>query len=213
MLHQYNILIHIIAGTLALGIGIAPFVTAKGGRNHQRFGRLYLMLMSIVILTALAGVFFFRDRPFLTLITIHSSYVTFTGFRALKYKTIGPGRIELMAALVLLGVASLFVWNLQSINIVWHMSVIYYLLGFLMVILIYDFLRIFKVLQWPQAWLPEHFLKMTSSFSALFSAAAGTVLTGWEPWSQIGSSSLGTLLLIWVIWRYRKAFTAGRKAV
>lgn len=202
MLHQLNIIIHVTAGTLALLIGIIPYASKKGEAIHIRFGRIFLGLMAVVVITALLGVLFFRDRPFLTLITVQSFYMATSGFRALKYKTNGPSQVDFGLTLVLLGAAGVFIWGLQDANVVWHTSVIVYLLVFLLMVGCYDLLRFFRVLNWPNAWIHEHYLKMTSAYSALFSAGMGTLMVDMEPYSQIVPSVMGTLLLIGVIWRF-----------
>ena len=212
MLHELNIGIHIVAGVLAFFTGIVSYASKKGGRWHIISGRVFLGLMATVIVTAVIGVLFFRDRPFLTLITIQSSYMAISGFRALVYKTNGPGLVDLLLVIVLWSAGMLFVWNMQQANILWHSSVVYYLLAVLFAVGCYDLLRIAGMLKWPAAWLPEHFLKMTSAYTALFSAGLGTILPDIGPLTQILPASAGTLLLIAVIWRFKGAFrkTAGR---
>lgn len=208
-MQEINITIHVVAGIIALIVGVVSYASKKGGNAHTRAGQLFLGMMGTVILTAAIGVIFFRDRPFLTVITIQSFYMTFSGFRALKYKTNGPGVIDLMAVLFLLATGVTFIWNLQNANIVWHGSVVYYLLIFLFCVGCYDLLRILNVLDWPLAWLPEHFLKMTSAYTALFSAGMGTVLSSWGIYAQIVPAFMGNILLIAVIWRFRKSFRRG----
>jgi len=88
-MHSVNIFVHVTIGLLAIVVGLIPYVTKKGGKQHRRFGRLFIVLMSIVILTALSGVFFFRDRPFLTIVTLLSFYTTYSGYRVLKTKEKG----------------------------------------------------------------------------------------------------------------------------
>lgn len=201
-----NITIHVVAGILAMLVGIISYASAKGKRTHMVAGRVFLLLMGIVIITATVGVLFFRDRPFLTLVTIQSFYMAASGYRALWYKTRGPGWLDLLLVLFLLCAGGVFVYSLQGANIVWHGSVVFYLLLVLFMVGVYDVLRISKVLKLPHAWLPEHFLKMTSAYSALLSAGLGTALAGFEPYSQIVSAALGNILLIGVIWRFRHTF-------
>jgi len=56
LFHRANIIIHILAGSCALLVGIFILVAIKGGKRHRIFGRVFLLLLSIVILTGLLGV-------------------------------------------------------------------------------------------------------------------------------------------------------------
>ena len=75
-MHQINIFIHIFAGVLALLVGIVSFASQKGGARHAVAGRIFLGLMGAVLVTAGIGVIFFRDRPFLALLTIQTFYLS-----------------------------------------------------------------------------------------------------------------------------------------
>ncbi len=202
MLHEINIFIHVLAGTLGMIIGIIPFIVRKGGKQHVRFGKLFLILIGISIFTAFNGVLFFRDRPFLTLITLVSMYSAISGYRALKYKESGPGWPDLLLVIFMISAEAIFLYHMKNSNLVWNMGVIYYTIGFLSFYCIYDLLRIFKIIKKPKLWLIEHIVKITGAFTALFSAASGTVLSFWEPYNQIISASLGSALLLTMIILY-----------
>ncbi len=203
MLHTINIYLHVFAGTLGMIIGIIPLIVKKGGQQHLRFGKIFLVLIGITIFTAFNGVLFFRDRPFLTLITLLSMYSAISGFRALKYKERGPGGFDLCLVIFMLGAGVLFLYKMNTSNLVWNKGVILYTVGYLGFYCLYDLLRIFKVIRLARLWLIEHIVKMTGAFTALFSAASGTVLAFWQPYNQIISAALGTSLLILVIVMYR----------
>jgi len=201
MIQEINILTHVIAGTAALLVGIIPFLTKKGGLRHRKFGKVFLGLMCIVIVTAFIGVIYFRDRPFLTMITIQSTYLTVSGYRALRYKESGPNQWDFIIALLVLMAAISFVARLNYANIVWNKGVVYYLLVFIVLYGTYDLLRVVRWIRGAKLWLLEHLIKMTGAFTALFSAAAGTVLGSWE-FAQIGAAILGSVLFFGVILMY-----------
>lgn len=206
MVHEVNILLHIITGVLALLVGIVSYASQKGSERHALAGRIFLGLMGGVLVTAAIGVVFFRDRPFLALLTIQSFYMAASGYRATRYKEVGPGRADLLLILALLGSGVAFVWSLHRANILWSNTVVYYTLAVLFAVSCYDMLRIAKVLDWKRAWIPEHFLKMTMAYGALFSAGLGTILPDWGAYTQIIPSVVATWLLLGVLWRYRKFF-------
>lgn len=201
MLQSINIFTHVLVGTIAIFIGLAPYFTKKGGRYHILSGRLFLGLMAIVIITALNGVLFFRDRPFLTIVTLLSFYTSYSGYRVLKTKEKGFTRQDFMVMLLVIGMALYFVVHFQTANILWHISVVYYLLGYVFAIVGFDMIRYFfpNLVQIKKFWLYEHIYKMTGSFSALISAGAGTVFSAYEPYNQIVPAIFSTFLLVFCL--------------
>ncbi|MEM6319776.1 MAG: hypothetical protein AAF960_19040 [Bacteroidota bacterium] len=198
MLQNINLFLHIFCGIVAILVGIFPYFTQKGGRNHALSGRLFLALMGVVIFTAFAGVLFFRDRPFLTIVTLLSTYTSYSGYRVLKTKDRGFERQDVTFMLFVLSMTLYFIFRFQTANVVWHISVVYYLIAYVFLIVGFDLLRYFFPKITPQKgfWLYEHIYKMTSSFSALISAGAGSLLVAYEPYNQIIPAIFGTVWLI-----------------
>jgi hypothetical protein len=201
MLHHINIIIHVAAAIAAIGIGILAYVTRKGSNAHVRVGRIFLFFMSIVIITALNGVFFFIDRPFLTVVTFQSFYLSFSGYRVLKVRHTGLRWYDLAVMLLVLSVAAGFILNTYTANVVWNKAVVYYLLSYLLLIVLFDLLRYFlpQLITHQKFWLYEHIFKMTGAFVALASAGMGTVMVSWEPYNQIVPSILGSLWLVFCL--------------
>lgn len=206
MLQSINISIHILFGIIAIFIGLAPYFTKKGGRYHRLSGRLFLGLIAVVIITALNGVLFFRDRPFLTIVTLLSLYTSYSGYRVLKTKEAGFMRQDFVVMLLVIGMALYFVAHFQTANIFWHASVVYYLLGYFFVLVGFDIIRYLfpNFIQIKNFWLYEHIYKMTGSFSALISAGAGTVLVAYEPYNQIIPAIFSTIWLIFCLLYFPK---------
>ncbi len=202
MVHQINMFIHILAGTIGLVIGLIPYFSEKGGKVHRKYGRFFLYLMVITVVTALIGVVFFRSRPFLTVVTMLSAYTSFGGYRALKYRTGALQIKDLAFTLVTLGCALYFVLAPQDGNVIWHASVVYYLLGWLFLLTCYDIVRYFGGFKYKNNWLFEHVIKTNSAYVALLSAATGTVLADWQPYSQIIPSIVGTVLLVVILFYF-----------
>jgi len=204
MIHQINLWIHITAGTIGLIIGLIPYISEKGGNAHRKYGRYFLYLMIITVSTALIGVLFFRSRPFLTVVTMLSAYTSFGGYRALQYRTSGLKKMDLAAALITLGCALYFILAPHEGQVLWHASVVYYLIGWLFLLTAYDVVRFLGGFNYRGNWLFEHVIKMNSAYVALFSAATGTVLADWQPYSQILPAIAGTLLLVVILINYFK---------
>jgi len=65
---------HVVAGTLALFVAPIPMLTAKGGRTHRRWGKVYFVLAV------------WKPVVFLALLAVFSFYSAFYGYRALSRK-------------------------------------------------------------------------------------------------------------------------------
>lgn len=201
-MHDLNLVVHIAAGCIALAIGLVPFFAKKGSSLHRKSGRIFLAVMAVVLITAFLGVAFFRSRPFLVVVTVLATYTSLGGWRALCYKSMGPGKFDLLLSLSAFVTGILFLFYASSDKVVWNRGVVYYLLCYMFLICIYDFIRIAGIIRSEKIWLIEHAVKMTSAFGALFSAAIGTVLAGWEPYNQIIPAILSTCLNGYLIWYF-----------
>ncbi|MEM1328530.1 MAG: hypothetical protein AAGI23_21420 [Bacteroidota bacterium] len=117
MLHQVNLLFHVIAAVSAIIVGVIAYAARKGGKGHAISGRLFLLFMGIVIITALNGVLFFVDRPFLTVVTFQSFYLSYSGYRVLKVRRTGMKWFDVGVILSVLGVIiSLAQYDFQWLN-------------------------------------------------------------------------------------------------
>ena len=74
------LIVHIVAGSIALLLAVIPVVTQKGGTYHKRAGRVYAVAMTVVFLTALPLAVLGSDI-FLFIIAIFSFYLVFAGWR------------------------------------------------------------------------------------------------------------------------------------
>ncbi|GGF24507.1 hypothetical protein [Hymenobacter cavernae] len=205
-LHRLNIGVHVLFGTLALLVGLVPLLTAKGNTAHQRFGRWFIGLTTVVLATAVLGLAVFNFRPFLTVIVLLSVYQAYSGFRALRTRSTGPTLSDgLFSGVFLLGGLA-FLALLPHIQLVWSPVVMYSTLGTLITMTIYDLSRFSWQQQWRRgAWLYEHIWKMTSAYAALLSAFTGTVLAAYKPYSQFMPSLLCSgLALAFMFSAYRK---------
>jgi uncharacterized membrane protein len=77
--------IHIAAGTMAFLLAPVALATAKGGKQHKQWGKVYLWSMGAVAATAVPMAFFFPVR-FLALVAVFSFYFAFSGYRVLRLK-------------------------------------------------------------------------------------------------------------------------------
>jgi hypothetical protein len=207
ILHKSNIFIHVISGSIALILGLIAIILNKGNRLHKQIGKVFLTLLSIVIITGLLGVFVFGRNSFLLVITVLSGYFGFSGYRVLQTKSNEPKTLDIMVALVSISTVFYFLYYFKTIGMIWAPVVIYSTVGALLALVSYDFLRyLIPRAKYKRLWLYEHIYKMIGAFIALLSAFSGTVLSDYKPYSQILPSVFGTFLQIgFIVYYYRKS--------
>ena len=114
---------HILAGFTAFFIAPVPLLTAKGGKTHRRWGRIYFWAMAVVAITAMV-LALWRPVLFLAFVAVFSFYFAFRGYRVLSRKRPlggqGPGAIDwLGAVLASLGSVALIVLGIVRPSPVW----------------------------------------------------------------------------------------------
>jgi len=205
-LHKINIGVHVVAGLIALMLGITSLSTLKGGKAHRKSGTLFLYFLTIVVVTGLLGVLIFEVNQFLLVITILSGYNAYSGIRVLKNKTCKINRQDILAGLFSAASGIYFLYYIKNIGMFWSPIIIYSTLGALFLIVLYDLLRyLIPKGKYGNLWLYEHIYKMVSAFTALLAAATGTVYDEYHPHSQYLPSLFGTLLAIgFIVYFYRR---------
>jgi hypothetical protein len=207
ILHKSNIFIHVISGSIALILGFIAIVLNKGRRLHKQVGKVFLILLSIVIITGLLGVFIFGRNSFLLVITLLSGYNGFSGYRVLQTKSNEPKWIDIIAGIICLLSVFYFLYYFKSIGMIWQPVIIYSTIGALLAIISYDFLKyLIPKVKYKRLWFYEHIYKMIGAFTALLAAFSGTVFSTYRPYSQILPSVFGALLQIgFIVYYYRKS--------
>ncbi|WP_247232898.1 hypothetical protein [Telluribacter sp. SYSU D00476] len=202
MIHQVNILIHVLAGTTALLVGGAALLTPKYLPRHARLGRIFLYLLSVVVATGFVGWLFFRSNNFLLMLTLLSGYVGYAGWRCVRLKEKKASAGDALVAILALTLGVLFMLEIRKQDGSWNPVVIYSTLGALGVVTVYDLVKYFwlhhRLRKW---WIYEHIYKLVSAFSATLAAFTGTVLPDYKPYSQILPSAFCTLLILVLIIR------------
>lgn len=198
--HKINLAIHIGAGAIGILIGLVILIRSKGTQAHRRLGQAFAIAALITSASAAVGLMLFRFVPLFAILTVLAGYQLIGGWRSARLKARGPQVWDATLTLIAIGVTLLLVPAVYSAPA--HGStqpvVITSTLGALALILAYDCLRWLFPRSWfARLWRYEHIYKLIASFAALTSAFAGNVIRGWQPWSQILPSLLGTLLIVW----------------
>ncbi len=84
------LVVHIAAGFSGFVLAPVALATAKGGKQHRRWGMVYLWAMGIVAGTALPMALY-RPVLFLALVAVFSFYAAFSGYRIAKLKDLARG--------------------------------------------------------------------------------------------------------------------------
>jgi uncharacterized membrane protein len=82
--------VHVAAGTSAFVLAPLALITAKGGKAHRRWGKIYFWAMAVVAVTAMVMAIY-RPILFLALVAIFSFYSAFVGYRVLGQKAAYKG--------------------------------------------------------------------------------------------------------------------------
>jgi hypothetical protein len=192
-LHWTNLGIHVLFGVAALGFGLAAICSRKGSPFHIRSGRLFLYAYLIVILTAIVGLIAFDFRSFLAVVTLLSFYDAFAGYRALQLRGRRPQSVDRLASVVGLLTPWIFIAIMRRLHQPWSPVLTWSILGGLVAVSGYDFLRNFLPDAWlKRVWVQEHLVKMMSAYIAITSAFAGTVFVRYMPWAAIVPTVAGT---------------------
>jgi hypothetical protein len=197
IVHQINILVHVLCGTIALIVGFGAIFTSKGSKWHIRFGQYFKWTIAIVILTGLIGVFVFKRNNFLLVITLLSGYTCFSGIRAIKLKGQKPQTYDYVIALTVISSALYYLYYINSIGMYWAPAVTYSTIGALFIVTFYDLSKVLMPVEiLKKAFMYEHVYKMISAFIAITSAFAGTVFPDYKPYSQLVPSLFGFAYII-----------------
>jgi hypothetical protein len=208
-----NAWIHLIAGAIGLLIGLVPLLSSKGGRTHRRFGRMVVWLGAVVLGTALFSVSQGGAPMALTAVTLSAGYQYVGSLRALALRDRGPGWVDALLAFAAITLAAWMLMQNAPGNASWPPALAYGTLGFLATIVIYDLSRYAWRPLWQRRIRPlDHGLKMTGFYFAMASAGAGNLLRGWQPWSQLLPSMLGTLAMLALTVAYLRRMRAGARA-
>lgn len=84
------LVVHIAAGFGSFVLAPVALATAKGGKQHKRWGMVYLWSMGTVAATALPMALY-RPVLFLAMVAVFSFYAAFSGYRVLKLKDLARG--------------------------------------------------------------------------------------------------------------------------
>ncbi len=126
------------------------------------------------------------------------AYQYLGSIRALALRGRAPGEADATAAVLTLGAATgLAQWSARMTPAQLGVPAAGWgALGWVAVVAAYDLSRRFYLEAW-RLWLRplDHGLKMTGAAFAMTSAAAGNLLTAFQPWSQLAPATLAPIVM------------------
>jgi uncharacterized membrane protein len=221
--------IHILCGVVAFVCAPVALATAKGGKAHRSFGKVYFWAMTGVAVTALI-LSFALPVYFLAMVSVFSFYSAFAAYRILYLKGMSrgdrPRAVDWVAAVVtvlsslllfLLGFLKPELMHVGLIRIAGHpvsiVSVVFGLLGMRMG------LRSIQGFMKPSGekmlWWFEHMQGMIASYIAAMTAFSAVNLSHWFGaawWVWLWPTMVGVpAIALWTAY-YKKKFTPKPKA-
>jgi uncharacterized membrane protein len=206
--------VHITVGFGAFLLAPIALVTAKGGKQHKRWGMVYLWCMGLVAATALPMALF-RPVLFLALVAIFSFYLAFTGYRVVKLKN--PARASaqpvdwIVTGACFLSSAALALLAIFRPALVQHMGIVAILFGALGIRL--SGMHLIDLVRKPadrMNWLYLHFQHFIASYIAAWTAFSTVTLpqlVGHTIWLWIWPSAIGVPAIVLTTAYYKRKFT------
>lgn len=207
-LYQALLAVHIATGLGAVLVGIAPVLTRKGSTAHRRAGRLFAVLMTILLACAWAMTAL-KMNTYLLALSGASTLTLFSGLRVLGRKRPDLRRsdratpLDWGVTLALAGVGLLILWLVLSGRSVGPAPISIALVVSALTMSGWDLWRFLRPTDWPfspELWRYEHLWKMFGAWSAVLSAFSGNFLDFLPmPWSALWPTLLiQTLTVGWI---------------
>lgn len=169
------LIVHAIAGTVALLAGPVAMLTKKGGYLHRLSGRYYIYSMMVVFVTAVV-VAYLKSLTFLFMVAFFSSYLVLSGYRALRWKQLSTNRrvapidwfIQIGAGLT---AAVLLVWGGYQVAMGSLFGSVGLIFGAIALLRVWQTITKFKTPPDDKAyWLYSHIIGMSGGYIATLTA-------------------------------------------
>lgn len=195
-------------------------LTVKGGRWHRRWGRVYVLAMGVVAVTALA-LATIRPNLFLAIVAVFSFYLAFSGQRSIARRRLPLGRRGTAAdwsAVVVAGAGAVGLLLYALLPRaggrpgLWPVALIFGVLGLLLAGR--DLRSLRRAPAEPRAWRYRHMGNMLGAYIATVSAFSVVNLTVLPPIVRwLWPTAVGVPLIGLWIRHYRRRFAPDAAAV
>jgi uncharacterized membrane protein len=215
--HLLNILVHIVAGSAAIVLGLYVLGKPKDPVGHRRRGRVFVLLTCVVCLSAAIGNAVFRFLPLFAVLTVLVSYQLLSGWHVIYTRAAGPDKFDAGLLLGAAAITSMLVRRLFADGALGRAqvgaaaSVLYSTLGAVACLLAYDAARWLFPRGWHAVlWRYEHIYKIVGCLFGMLSAAVGNTVRAGQPWSQLAPSALGLAVVVFCMARTHRRTRPGQ---
>jgi hypothetical protein len=211
--HLLNILVHILAGSAAIVLGLILLGKPKDAVHHRRRGRVFVLLSFVVCLTAVIGNVVFRFLPLFAVLTVLVSYQLLSGWHVIYTRVAGPDKLDAGLLLGATAFTAMLVRRLllDTAVVGASASVMISTLAAIVMLLAYDAARWLFPRRWHAVlWRYEHIYKILGCLFGMLSAAVGNTVRVGQPWSQLAPSVIGLLA---VLWCWLRTYRAQRRRI
>lgn len=199
---------HIATGFGCVVVGLAPIMTRKGSRLHRLSGRVFAVLMTVLLVFAW-GMTALRPNAYFLALSAAATLGLFSGLRGLRRKRPDLRHenrarpLDWIATLAAMIIGVLVLWLALTGRSDAPPQILIALAYGSLSLGAWDIWRFARPSDWPfspQLWMYEHLWKMLGAYSAVLSAFSGNFLTAIPmPWSALWPTVLfQSLSLIWV---------------
>ena len=212
--------VHIAAGASSFLLAPVALATAKGGRQHKRWGMVYLWSMGVVAATALPMALY-RPVLFLALVAVFSFYLAFSGYRVTRLKELARGGsaapIDWIAAMICFS-ASACLAGFGAFRPAWvqRMGIVAIVFGFIGMQA--AGLEMWKFVRKPAEkmfWWYTHLGNMIGSYIAAWTAFSVVTLPrifGNHMWLWLWPTAVGVPAIVITTACYKRKFAPRAKA-
>lgn len=207
--------VHIVCGFGAFLLAPVALATAKGGKQHKRWGMVYLWCMGGVAATALPMAVY-RPVLFLALVAVFSFYAAFSGYRVLKLKDLARGgsakAIDWIAAVVTLVDGAALVWlgafHPEKIQVIGIVGVVFGLIAIRLAV--GEMMTFVRKPKEKMFWWYSHLGNFIGSYIAAWSAFSVVTLTRvignhWYVW--LWPTMIGVPAIVLTTVYYKRKFS------
>lgn len=216
------LVLHWVAGGVALVVAPLAMVAAKGDTWHRRWGKVFFYAMIVVTFTAIFLAVAHPEHFWLAMVAVFSFHMVGSGYRSLYLKKLHEGLKPASTDLWLHGTAALFnggllIWGLAHLlmgdrNSKAMVFSVFGLIGTAMVVMYFS--KFYRRKHDKREWFFGHMTGFLGGYIATVSAFSAVNFGRWFPWMPgwlvwLWPTLIGApLIALWSAY-YRSRFAKG----